>query len=300
MNSIEVNVVEDSVRVLPSCTGCGLCARICPAINKPAGGPGFIEAYTARTTLSDVRERCQDGGVVSSILVWALESGYAKAAIVGGVSETEPLLPEPLIATSRADVVRSAGSRYTPSPNLALLKELSKAVGKGEAVLVGLPCQIRAFHNIRERKLLKYSNPIKLTVGLFCMESFPYRAFTEDILRGLLGADPREVKKVSIKKGALIVTMRDGKEKSVKVSELKGYMRGSCKTCTDLTSEFADISVGSIGSEVGWSTVLLRTEEGVRVFREVVSSGYLEAKPLSEASLKIVQRLSERKRKRGA
>jgi len=238
--------------------------------------------------------------VVSSILIWALESGYAKAAVVGGLSDTEPLLPEPHVATSRADVVRSAGSRYTPSPNLSLLRELSKTVGKGEAVLVGLPCQIRAFHIIRERRLVKYSNPIRLTVGLFCMESFPYAAFTERILKGLLGTDPQEVRKVNIKKGFLIVTLRSGEERKVKVSELRGYMRGSCRTCPDLTSEFADISVGGIGSEAGWSTVLLRTEEGAKVFREVVSSGYLEAKPLPEASLKLIQRLSERKRKRGA
>ncbi len=300
VGAIEVSVKEDLVKTLPECTGCGLCSRICPALNKPSASFPVKEMYTARTTLDNVASACQDGGVVSTLVVWALENGYAKAAILGGVERSPNLLPVPVLATSREEVVKCAGSRYTPSPNLSLLRDVAKTYGENEVLLVGLPCQVRAFRNIEEKKLVKYSRPIKLVIGLFCMESFPYKSLTEEILGKLLGVEPGSVAKLNIKKGLFMATTREGEKKSVKVSKLKKYARGSCRTCTDLTSELADISVGSIGSEVGWSTVFIRTEAGAQLFKEAVDSGYLEVKPLSEASLELINKLAEKKKKRGS
>jgi hypothetical protein len=52
-----------------------------------------------------------------------------------------------------------------------------------------------------------------------------------------------------------------------------------------LTSEKADISVGSIGSQAGFSTIIVRTNAGMDLLNKAAKDGYLEFKPLSEEDL---------------
>ncbi|MFX1465094.1 MAG: Coenzyme F420 hydrogenase/dehydrogenase, beta subunit C-terminal domain, partial [Promethearchaeota archaeon] len=75
--------------------------------------------------------------------------------------------------------------------------------------------------------------------------------------------------------------------------------REACHYCVDLTSELADISVGSIGSASGWSTTIVRTNTGDRIFENAVKDGYLKIneKPIN---IELVEKLSKRKRSRNA
>jgi coenzyme F420 hydrogenase subunit beta len=72
--------------------------------------------------------------------------------------------------------------------------------------------------------------------------------------------------KANITKGNFIVT-NEGKQVSCKVSELQEAVRTGCSFCTDFTSRLADISVGSVGSPDGYSTVITRSRKGEDLFR---------------------------------
>jgi coenzyme F420 hydrogenase subunit beta len=83
------------------------------------------------------------------------------------------------------------------------------------------------------------------------------------------------------------------------MKDVTKFARLSCHCCHDLTSEMADISVGSIGSPDGWNTVLIRTLVGKELFDGAVQAGLIEKKPLDEVQpgLALVKKLSFAKKR---
>lgn len=81
------------------------------------------------------------------------------------------------------------------------------------------------------------------------------------------------------------------------ITTAKNWVPKRCLVCDDLTSELADISVGSEGSSVRWSTVIVRTREGEDVFSRVERAGVVEIHPV--LNLENVQELAYRKREQG-
>jgi coenzyme F420-reducing hydrogenase beta subunit len=61
----------------------------------------------------------------------------------------------------------------------------------------------------------------------------------------------------------------DGKEYSCKVSELNNAIEKGCAYCDDFTARLADISVGSVGSPDGYSTVIVRSEKGKKLLENL-------------------------------
>ena len=57
--------------------------------------------------------------------------------------------------------------------------------------------------------------------------------------------------------------MKSGDELVVDLKEVQSYARDNCHFCEDLASDYADISVDSIGSQAGFSSVVTRTKDGV-------------------------------------
>jgi glutamate synthase (NADPH/NADH) small chain len=68
----------------------------------------------------------------------------------------------------------------------------------------------------------------------------------------------------------------------VPIKKIKKYGRFGCFFCDDLTSEQADISVGSIGSEIGWSTVIIRTKRGAEFFQKALELNLIETQEMEE------------------
>ena len=81
------------------------------------------------------------------------------------------------------------------------------------------------------------------------------------------------------------------------IKDLSQYSIDGCHLCVDSTAEFADISVGGIGSDKGWTTVVLRSETGEVFFNESLKSGCIEAKPLTEDGHSKVIKFNKLKRK---
>ena len=67
--------------------------------------------------------------------------------------------------------------------------------------------------------------------------------------------------------------------------------------CYDFAAEFADLSVGSIGSELGWSTVIMRSKVGVEIVKKAKAAGAIETKKLSKEQVKEVRRLASFKKR---
>lgn len=57
---------------------------------------------------------------------------------------------------------------------------------------------------------------------------------------------------------------------------MRDCMLEECEYCYDFAAEFADLSVGSIGSERGRSTVITRSDAGKELVKRAEEEGELE------------------------
>jgi coenzyme F420 hydrogenase subunit beta len=64
----------------------------------------------------------------------------------------------------------------------------------------------------------------------------------------------------------------------------------------DFTSENSDLSVGSVGSPEGWSTVIVRTDKGNQILLSAEKEGQIKTKPITDSGLKIMEKLAMEKK----
>lgn len=164
-------------------------------------------------------------------------------------------------------------------------------MSEDKIAIVGTPCEIMAASKIQHYT----QTPIDFKIGLFCMENFSYSYFVKLLKTMDLTMD--EIEKFRIEKGYAFLNLKNGKQVKISLSKAKTVVRKNCNICAELTSETSDISVGSIGSESGWSTIIIRTEKGEKIIEDAIKQKYLKAKELTPSQLKLLERISSNKTK---
>ena len=155
--------------------------------------------------------------------------------------------------------------------------------------MVGTPCEIMA-----ASKLQHYTDsPIDVKLGLFCMENFSYKYFEHLLKEYDLKMD--DIEKFQIDKGFVFLLLKTKETVKIPLSVAKKIIRKNCNICVELTSETSDISIGSIGSEDGWSTLIIRTEKGEEIINGAIEEKFIEAKDFSDTQFKLLNRLAENK-----
>jgi len=303
-------------KLISECKICGICAQVCPRFNLSIPSlERFIfgrerrsdeefgiykRIVMAKTTSSEILKVCQDGGVVTSLLIFALEEGSIDGAALSGESLNEPLKAVPVFAASKYEILRCAGTKYTYSPNLLAFKDgVERKIGK--IAFVGTPCQIHALRRIQALPLRKYAKAISFMIGLFCSESFTYEGLIKQFFQKQLGIEPNDIEKVNIK-GKMILKLKNGEVRTASLKEVKKYSCDYCAICPDFSAELADISVGGLGLE-GWSLTIIRTEKGDEIFQKAESKGVIKVKNLKDEDKRIIDlliKMSRRKRKGAA
>ncbi|MFX1237340.1 MAG: Coenzyme F420 hydrogenase/dehydrogenase, beta subunit C-terminal domain [Promethearchaeota archaeon] len=310
MNCITLNngfgIINDE-----KCIRCGLCYLVCPRSFLPLKalymyqdntddikeygkvGP-FLEAYAAQTKVPGIKTVCQDGGITSTCLYYLFEQDLINIAIGAKTSE-EQWRPEPFLMEKKEDVIKAAGTKYVNSPNLQLIND-NKILQHNIAV-VGVPCQMQA---LLKSKVYDTGFPslahISYRIGIFCMESFQYDGFLEICEK--LNVDVNDVKKTDINKGKFFIYTLTGEELSIPIKEISNLAREDCKVCYDLTSESADISIGSIGAPSGWNIVLIRTQKGKELYHKLIKHDLIESKNIEDVKpgLSMLQKIAGTKR----
>ncbi len=310
------------------CLECGICYLICPNIHEldeklkermgwasPIGQyRRLTSAYAADAT---IREKGTDGGVVTALLTHLLENGSIDGALVSirrGVWSREPVIvtdPKELLATTGYQLggrveTGSGGApleQYsTYSQTLSGLRAL-RTIDIARIAVVGTPCQI---HTIRKMQYLNVvpAHLVEFTIGLFCAQNFTFDRAAIPTLETILGTPLDEIEAINIKE-SFIVTRTDGTQRSVPLDALHPVTRNACFICPDFSAEWSDLSVGGLGSDAKWTTVLPRTEKGERWFDAAVRSGYIEtqrpnAKERDHIFSRIVAHDRRKKRRRAA
>lgn len=289
--SIGIDDLEDRPTLVSMCTGCSRCWDFCPRSGMRYERVLQLEAddraattggtYTARAKAADVRSAGQDGGVVTALLATLLEQDVLDGALVATESDGAPLKGAAYLATSREELLATAGSSYNQTMQLGQLAELIEETGLDDPTIavVGTPCVIQGVAALERYEWAGETTPIALTVGLMCTRSFDY-----DRLRTLLenhGVDLETVDRLGVTDGVLTALDGDG-ETLVKepVGSFDPAALAGCIECADFVGAAADISAGSVGSDDGYTTILVRSERGVRAFErasETIEAVELEA-----------------------
>ncbi len=283
---------DDLPELVKMCTGCSLCWDFCPRGGlryerqwkitggednvKGAGDP--ITEFSAKVE-EDWRENAQDGGVVTSILSHLLEAGEIDGALIATESEDEAWKAESFLATTHEEVVANAGSFYNQTMALGNLdieqwehKLPDKPLDELSLALVGTPCEIEGIRALQDFEWDYAAHEegvraIDYTIALMCTKNFNYKRLIGEQLEEKRGITTDEIGKMDVLHGNMMVYDHDGEliiEEDVKNfhdATLKG-----CDECADFTGFCADVTVGSVGSSDEYSSVILRTEQGVKAW----------------------------------
>jgi coenzyme F420 hydrogenase subunit beta len=316
-DSLGVNT-EDLPYLVRMCTGCSLCWDFCPrgGLNyestwlapadnddwkvvgeDPAPGLGRIESSWAARVRRDsayLAPGAQDGGVVSAILLAALDAGEIDAALVAREDPNTPWRGVPFLARTRQEILAAGGSFYNQTLALGSLDfERYGLAEDARVAVVGTPCEIQGIRALQARNWQWGASQVQcvtLTIALLCTKSFDYEQLMLREIRDKRNIALEQVAKVDVIHGKMMVFDHEGKTLvDEPVKDFHGAALKGCDECADFLGRGADISVGSVGSPDGYSSVLVRTERGEKAMSLVL--GELESGPIErpEALIKLDQ-----------
>ncbi|MCF8041103.1 MAG: Coenzyme F420 hydrogenase/dehydrogenase, beta subunit C-terminal domain [Desulfarculaceae bacterium] len=320
------------------CIGCGSCVELCPYFRSHGGKTvmlhdcdlpeGRCHAWCPKTEL-DLEGLAQElwgapysaqgmgphlavvaakagprleagnyqaGGTVSALACAALEQGLVQGAILTG---GRGLDTAPTLATTAEEVMACSGSKFTAAPTLAALNR-AQAQGRGPLAVVATPCQAAALAQRRTKPspLRGMAGPAELVVGLFCNWSLSPQGLERFLAQRVELEQIRSMDIPPPPAGVLQVQTTDG-SLEIPLDEIRDLIPPACAVCPDMTSEWADLSVGMYEGRPGWNTLVVRNEKARALTEAAVESGWLVVEEFPADNQEHLMQAAEGKRSRG-
>jgi coenzyme F420 hydrogenase subunit beta len=293
--------------------GCDICTRACPRFRdwevecdealfgraRQADEVSGIRrgVFLCRAADPEVLEAAQDGGLVSALLIWGLETGRVEGALTSRLSTSRLWDGEPFLATTRTEVLEAAGSRYTYAATPLAMAEAERR-GLKRLALVGMSCQASINGTLQARRVNKYARRIEITLGLLCSKSFAYDGMRQVIAE--YGVPLEDVAKVNIKGRFQLWRRSTGELVEIPLKRMQEATREGCRLCPDFAAEHADIATGGLGQRDGWTLAVVRTARGEEWRGEAEAAGAIAVRPGAEdpAALALMAKLATRSRER--
>jgi len=314
MNVYGSNELARDVQQAGYCIGCGACVELCPYFRnhrghtarlfacsleqgrchahcpktevdleelssalygeKYEGTPlGHYRSILAARATGKVAGPFQGGGTVSALATYALESKLIDAAILTGADGMRPV---PQIVTDPDKVARCGSSRFTAAPTLSVMNQAVRQ-GMRRLGVVGTPCQMTAVAQMKQNPLgiEDFEDPVALTIGLFCNWALEHKQLAA-YLANHLDLDSITGMDIPPPPAAVMVVKTQDTEHQFPLEEIRPLIPLSCFICPDMTSEWADVSVGMYEGRPGWNTLIVRSEAGAELVEGAVSNGWIE------------------------
>jgi coenzyme F420 hydrogenase subunit beta len=285
-----------------TCIACGLCLEVCPGIHfgvtlmsvmpeNPFAGCA-LETFVGKATDKQIYDNSQSGGIVSALLLHALENGIITGAVTVTMVSGAPPRPVGKIVKTRKNILNAQKSKYCPVPVLGFLKELKNH--DGSVAVVGTSCQIHGLKNVLDKKP-KLQKKIAFTIGLVCDRVLTYNAL--DYLYGKAGNDnnkepgilyfrdksasgyPGDVHFCSISGKSVVMPAK------IRMQIKDFFTPVRCRLCFDKMNVFSDITVGDphgvnrVDRERGESMLVARTEIGLETVHSAKKAGVINVRP---------------------
>jgi coenzyme F420 hydrogenase subunit beta len=296
-------------------------AHACPG-SAVAAWPreGAVDAYwgpykrvlSGRATDDLVRFEGSSGGVISGLLIHALESGLVDRVLHVAPDLEDPTRNSIAISRTAAEVIARAGSRYTASSPLA---QIDRALAEGgKMAFVGKPCDASALRRLGEVDP-RVSQHIPLIISFFC-GGIPSHAGVGRILSAM------QVEAATVREfryrgrgwpGNAVAVTDAGRAVEMSYAEswgdyLSKEVQFRCKICPDAVGGVADIACAdawygdergypSFAEQDGRSLIVSRTDAGERLLASAIAAGAVSAEPLDIAEI-VKMQPSQARRKR--
>ena len=291
------------------CNQCGTCFDVCSGhavdfkqLNLEIFGKepediligNYLNCYIGHATDYNIRYNSASGGLVTALLIFALEEGVIDGALVTRMKKDKPLEPEPFIARTREEIIEASKSKYCPVPANVALKEILESKERERFAVVGLPCHI---HGMRKAEQInkKLKEKIVLHVGIFCAKTISFWGTEFQLKR--MGVKKEEVEKLDYRDegwpGSMTVQLKNGHRKLSELyyyydSKFCSFMDWRCMVCTDQTAEVADISFGDAwlpeikrDDKVGTSIIISRSRHGEKILQQMMRKRKVVLRPIS-------------------
>jgi len=295
----EIPIEDGSCEDANTCRdGFGLCYNLCPKtgndqiplslLDKWVFGKEqdkilghYIIIISARLTNTAKEHLSIEAGPITALLFTAMEANLIDCAII--TDKDENFVPYPIMAKNQKEIFNGVGYKPSQSPTLSLVGDVINKEFTNTAV-VGTPCQIQALRKLQNHPIFDYEayDLISLAIGTFCFGTYYNQLLTQCFKEYDINAN--EIIKIDSDKSKFKMKIyTNSNTKEIPLNFIyENSIRNACFSCSDYTSSFADISVGNIGSEDGWKTLIVRTERGKEIIDLCREKGFLETKILSK------------------
>ncbi|GAB6265202.1 MAG: Coenzyme F420 hydrogenase/dehydrogenase, beta subunit C-terminal domain [Methanothrix sp.] len=318
-----INLLVDSKKgvFLPTvdeelCNECGICIKACPGqfqnlseLNMDLFGHvaddfwigNHVACYTGYALDEELRYDSSSGGLITQLLVWALDEGIINGALVTRMSKENPLMPEPIIARNKNELIEASKSKYCPVPANIAIKEILRCKDNEKFAVVGLPCHILAL-----RKAEKFNNNLRNKViyhmGIFCSHTVTFLA-TEMLLNNI-NINISSINEISYRgggwPGGLSIELKNGLIIKLPKSNYYDISFGSfipvcCRLCSDHTNILADISFGDAwlkeyeSDRIGRSIIISRNVAGEELLQEALAKGVIQLDQINSEKVRKSQ-----------
>ena len=300
----------------------GRCSTFCPrvsldldALSQSAFGIPYawdgihraLDIFMARPIDSTLKARAQDAGTVTVLTRHALEEGFIDSAVMTRFEDKA--FPQTSVVSDGEALSGYTRSNYMAVP---VLEAFNRAIAEPERKhigVIGTPCQALALAKMKGSRAEGRNGieRLELVIGLFCTWALSYPDFAEFLKKEI--PDPVVKYKIPPPPANVMQVFTESARIDVPLDRIMPFVRPACRLCHDLTSEFADISVGAVefadtpvggsqGEAQAWNTVIVRTEKGMRLLDSARRKGIIETGELPRKTLEHLRYAARNKKKR--
>lgn len=293
---------------------CSMCFRYCPKTFFPkkkiedaiysncVNNDYLLGCYqniiAAKSTNKLILEKAQNGGIVTTLLIHALNVGLIDGVLLTGRDEN--WLPKPKIARTPEEILAASGSKYNVAPTLLLYSDMIYNYKLKKPAFVGMPCQILAARKLQQYPPLSEEfGKFALMIGLYCTSNYSHDLMKKYLFEKI-GIKLSDVQKFDLSREKFILYMKDESFIEIPIEETQEFIWPGCQYCKDSTAEFSDISVGSLGAPSdNWNSVIIRSEIGKKIFddaiinEKIITTNMVDLSKIKEHSLKKKSKITK-------
>jgi coenzyme F420 hydrogenase subunit beta len=286
--------------------------ELCPGINAkheskenydPLWGP-YLSISSGFSSNCKIRHAGSSGGALTGIATYLLEKKIVECILHIGASVTLPSRNEHKVSYTSDELLNNAGSRYAPSATLVNIVEILK--NHTSIAVIGKPCDIVGVRNLMKMND-EAKSKIKYLLSFMCA-GVPSQLGTTKIIEKF-NITEQNVASLRYRGEGWpgYFKIKDDKNNIHKMTYneswgtvLNKHLQFRCKICADGTGEFADITCAdaweasengypSFEEKKGVSLIISRNENGKKLLKEAVASGYITMSGKKYSSSEIAQ-----------